>query len=637
MATNAFKIEWKGFVAAFLHDLGKTILNESGFHEFHEDLNKTEFRQKLQKDLIDLIRQHDNKVYRGKATHSPEETALLMADCFQKGMHGADDLEANSELRALQKNPAFYPYYGRVQEGYTQTESKTLSGNILNLLKPNLDLKSLLGLQTLLQSYPHTSYLPHLSLALHHQFTALLFFFLSKQMAREPPPEELKVSVITVTPEALSLFYRLRDVGSHKRAVDFLREQLFRRVFLKHSTQLPGLNPRCNPFEFFDGGNTLVLVYDEAETIVNELQSVIDKEEYLRSLTLEVMEFHLLGKWEEGKGFKARLSSAQPHTRVWTIMPKNALDFPEISMQRCGICGKPQKNMQLDNFSGDTLCDACLDQRTHKREKSQVVDIHEVGGDEGKVAYVIIALREPLYEQSIEVGRQLLSKFAGHRMVDSGLLRPSAGGLFEYLQSVRDIQSMQQDIDQVIERLRGKTHAAYSLIKFPTIAVYLMQENKYWDFLGFLDTVRDKLRLPHCVRGIVCSAKTPFWSLMDGFTSYSEQDYYYDASGRSIVMFTKEEVAEIRSIATIAKSEWRSSAQLMALSRFALNRNLDELLLEIDVRAGQGKLTNRLVDVLKKSLSKISGEDAKEQAKRAKFIDYVTKLARAQGESRKGR
>ena len=102
-------------------------------------------------------------------------------------------------------------------------------------------------------------------------------------------------------------------------------------------------------------------------------------------------------------------------------------------------------------------------------------------------------------------------------------------------------------------------------------------------------------------------------------------------------MFTKEEVAEIRSIATIAKSEWRSSAQLMALSRFALNRNLDELLLEIDVRAGQGKLTNRLVDTLKKSLSKISGEDAKEQAKRAKFIDYVTKLARAQSESRKGR
>jgi hypothetical protein len=91
-------------------------------------------------------------------------------------------------------------------------------------------------------------------------------------------------------------------------------------------------------------------------------------------------------------------------------------------------------------------------------------------------------------------------------------------------------------------------------------------------------------------------------------------------------MFTKEEVSEIRSVANIAQKEGVPSAQLMALSQFALNHILEELLLEIDVRAKQRKLGKMFPEALKKSMAKMTGEQPKERTKRAKFIDYVKKM-----------
>ena len=97
-------------------------------------------------------------------------------------------------------------------------------------------------------------------------------------------------------------------------------------------------------------------------------------------------------------------------------------------------------------------------------------------------------------------------------------------------------------------------------------------------------------------------------------------------------MFTSDEVQSIRDLAGIAERDWRSSAQLIALSRFALTHNLAELLLETDVRARQDKLPWRLTDPLKKALEGLESPDdeRKAQTKRAKFIDYVAKMARPQ-------
>lgn len=633
---------WEWFAAALVHDLGKTNLNKDGFWEAHEHLERTPFAEVLPADLMKRASQHHDKVDLAARSHSPEAMSLIMADGFQKGMHGTEDLEKDPRLGKLTRYPAFYPYYGTIEEGWNRSKSAGLIAEIKQVLSEGVDLAQLLALDDKAARFPHTTYLPHLSLSLHQRFSALILHFLVRRMNGGLPPNELEFSVITVTPEAMPLFYRLRDVESHRKAVEFLRVEVFQRVFLEDQQDLPGLRPKRNPFEFFDKGNTLVFVYDEPHKIVDALQAVVDEKEFLRSLTVEVTEFHLVGEWgesKEGKQFFGRLSPDGLRTSTWSLLSRKTLDYPEVSLQRCGGCGKPQEELVLD-IKGDMLCPSCFGERQQERNRKEVVDIHEVSllpnGEEGKVGYVFVTLQEPLYEQATDVAEQLLSQFADQRMVEHGILRPTRGGLFEYLQAIKDIQAFQNRINEVIADFRKqKPQSAYALLSFPTLMVYLMREEHYWPFLGFLNREREKLRLPSSLRGIICHAKTPFWSLMDQFTTYDGEDYYYDAAEGSIVMFTKEEVAEIRKLANIAQREWRSSAQLIALSRFALNRNLDELLLEIDVRAGHRKLSRSLPEPLKEALSKMPGDDPKDQTKRAKFIDYVAKLARAQRESKR--
>ena len=97
-------------------------------------------------------------------------------------------------------------------------------------------------------------------------------------------------------------------------------------------------------------------------------------------------------------------------------------------------------------------------------------------------------------------------------------------------------------------------------------------------------------------------------------------------------MFTDAEISKIRNVASIAEREWRSGAQLKALSRFARNHTLDELLLEIDVRVRHNKLAFRLPKPLREGLQGLSYEPdddtTKRRMKRAKFIDYVAKMSK---------
>jgi hypothetical protein len=192
---------------------------------------------------------------------------------------------------------------------------------------------------------------------------------------------------------------------------------------------------------------------------------------------------------------------------------------------------------------------------------------------------------------------------------------------------------------QVEQRLEGSR--AYTLLRLPTKMVYLVHEDFYWRFLGFLNEERKQLRFPTTLRAVLCGPKTPFWSLMDGFLVYDPDkgDLYYDEAEGSIVMFVPQEVQAIRDLAGIAEREWRSSAQLIALSRFALTHNLAELLLEVDVRARQDKLPGRLVKPLSKALEGLETPDDENKArtKRAKLIDYIAKMARPPQGGGKGR
>ena len=219
-------------------------------------------------------------------------------------------------------------------------------------------------------------------------------------------------------------------------------------------------------------------------------------------------------------------------------------------------------------------------------------------------------------------------------MVSPRILGPTEVGLFEYLQAVRDIGAFQESLAEQIEAMKkgDNQEAARVLVELTTLSAYVLREDLFWPFLDFVNQQRKKLQLDSAVRTVLCHPKQPFWSLMDRFTTYEKGDLYYDVSEGSIVMFTDAEISKIRDIASIAEREWRSGAQLNALTRFARNHTLEELLLEIDVRARHNKLTFRLPEPLREGLQGLSYEpddDAtKRRMKRAKFIDYIAKMSK---------
>lgn len=611
---------WEWFAAALVHDLGKIVLNKDGFWEQHERLEEKPFGKRLPASIVDKAKIHGDLEGLRAGLHSSEGAALIMADGLQKAMHQTGHLETDERLSKLQQHPAFYPYYGRIEEGYNEAKAAPIIDHLTSAASKPASLSNLLRLQEELSHYPHTSYLPHLSLSLHHRFTALLFYFLMRGADGGLPPSELEFSVLTVSPEPMALFYRLRDVETHKQVVRRLREELFRRVFLADVPALPGLAPTCNPFEFFDGGSGLVLVYDQPEKVIQALQEILDKESFFRSLQLEQTDFRLTWDWAE---CRAPPEQVQFHTRAWSLLSAPVMDYPALSLERCQTCGRPEEPLTED-ITGDLLCSSCLKER--QRRRGEVVDIHEVSdGGKAKVGFIFLTVKEPLYEQAQEVAADLLGEFMNQRMVEPRILEPTQGGLFEYLQAVIAMGEFQSQVEDAVEQPR-----AYALLRLPTKMVYLVHEDFYWRFLGFLNEERKRLRFPTSLRAVLCGPKTPFWSLMDGFLTYDGQELYYDEAEGSIVMFTREEVQAIRDLAGIAEREWRSSAQLIALSRFALSHNLAELLLEMDVRDREDKLPARLVQPLQKELENLQTpeDESKARTKRAKFIDYIARMSR---------
>jgi len=621
--------EW--FAAALVHDLGKIVLNKAGSWEHHERLDEKPFGGRLPASIVDKAKIHHDLVDLDARSHSPQALALIMVDGFQQAM--AQVPRGPDELRQY---PAFYPYYGPVEPRYDQHKVQTLISHVTSAVSKSSSMKGLLELQGELTHYPYASYLPHLSLALHHRFTALLLYFLMRRMDGGLPPTVLEFSVLAVSPEPMTLFYRLRDVDTHRRVVERLRDRLFRQVFLADQAALPGLAPTCNPFEFFDGGSGLVLVYDQPKRVIRALQEILDEEPFLRSLQIEQADFYLTGQWKPKGGaytFWAEPADVKYHTHTWSLLSTPVMDYPSVSLERCQVCGKPDEKLAED-VTGDLLCPSCLKERQQRRGK--IVDIHKVS-DRGaaKVGFVFLTVKEPLYEQAQEVAADLLGEFMNQRVVEQRTLEPTPIGLLEYLQAIIAVGEFQDRVEEALEKFRReKANAAYTLLRLPTKMVYLVHEDFYWRFLGFLNEERDekRLRFLNSLRAVLCGPKTPFWSLMDGFLTYDGQDLYYDEAEGSIVMFTSDEVRNIRDLAAKAERDWRSSAQLIALSRFALTHNLAELLLETDVRARQDKLPWRLTDPLKKALEglEVPDDERKAQTKRAKFIDYIAKMARPQ-------
>ena len=112
----------------------------------------------------------------------------------------------------------------------------------------------------------------------------------------------------------------------------------------------------------------------------------------------------------------------------------------------------------------------------------------------------------------------------------------------------------------------------------------------------------------------------------------NKQDLYFDAAGRSIVMFSGNQVDAIRRLAADARRAGVGNTELESLVAMALNTELDELLLEIEARDSEQKLGSeeqfpeRLCQALREVEYQADESDRQRRLKRAVFIKYVKRL-----------
>jgi len=657
---------WEWFAAALLHDLGKTILNEHGVWGKHEELDvrhspalkpeagRFDFDALLSPGIAAKVRAHGDDI---AADSDPALVATVIADRVQKAMHVVRNEEGEvikdrtDPYQVLSNNPPFYPYYGEPVLGWESETAADVLRNVVSDLEPvagSLTMDALLNVQRRFRCYPHTSYIPHISLAFHNRFMAVLFYLAYRALSElqaegkdHTALEELKFSVLTATPDPLHLFYRLRDVRAHEMAVHALRRGLYDRVFSQHQADLPTMGVGSNPFEFFTG-DSLAIVYHPRKVIVDNLRDIVEENPALRSLSVEMVDYKATLSWNADGSLRFVDPAKVEHPlRESPLVSPGLLDFPKESLARCQRCNMPLEEAPEEGG----LCKAC----TTLMKRPGVLDLHGVAaGDsgeeapEGKLAYLFVTLPSLKEHAEVMAKQRLLPQMKADRVRQGESegrpwaqrlaavtdLLPTELGIFEYLQAVMEMDEFRR----VLDRFDAKV---YALARFPDLLIYVMHEDRFWPFLDFVNQERGQLKLGTALRTIVCHPKTPFWSLMDRFTTYEPGDLYYDTSEGSIVMFTKEEVQQIRSIAKKAEQNWRSASQLNALVHFARTRSLDELLLEIDVRARHNKLARHLPRPLKEGLQALKYGDMdnenKRCLKRAKFIDYIAKLAKPIG------
>ena len=232
---------FEGFIAAALHDIGKLAL-ENNTWAHHSDLRAVgertgiDFVKLLGENVVDLISIHHGNVKNEKifdfSKLSKMEYALILSDKIQSSMYPKKEVEerlGKVELGRMKNRERYFtPYYGPLKKWDDGEANGRLNGLIDELKKlGNFKERSnhgrwantVLTIQDNLLRYPSLTFMPHLSLAMHHQLSAALFLFLHDELEKCDNLKDLrefKFSVIEITPELLKAFYRMRDVsGMH--------------------------------------------------------------------------------------------------------------------------------------------------------------------------------------------------------------------------------------------------------------------------------------------------------------------------------------------------------------------------------------------------------------------------------------
>jgi len=640
---------WDGFVAAMLHDVGKLALNRAGQWEKHFDLDSVserlskeygediDFRGVLGERIVDIIRPHQEENI--SLNSSKTQIALALADKIQKAMSQQEKL---NEFSKLVNNPWFYPYYGYPNQWKPESALIELRRVIHTLQKAKkaFTAKDLLSVnRNFMLRYPGTSYLPHISLAMHHQLTGVLFLFIFDKLSTLRMPSEVKsvsFSLIEVIPDPLDFFYRLRDIIGYSNVVRKLEESIYRHLFAKkYGTTLKGIGPFANPFSFYHG-NSFIFLCESGEDAIEALNQSINQISGLRSIRVNTHNYFLALDWKKNVNSSYSVYSPPEKTEVFpktfTLVARDVFDYRADATQLCSACGKPEVEFKEDD-KGNRLCCSCFNLRT----LSSGVDIDQVSIDEQgnrqRVGYVFITLPDDLLSEVKSASEKLLRRFENKTHLPTSCIHTSEIGLLEYLQALMELREFQSEISKELSEI-NKTYKP--LFELPTFSGYVLREDLLWRFLGYIKEETFNLTLSTSTKSVVCGCKEPFWSLVEELSKYSEGDFFYDIYGGGETMFSDSEVQKIRELAAEAVKFRVFPTQLNRLAEVALNTSKEELLLEIDTSADR---LRGFEDKLKEGISELTKDKRKSnlenREKRSVFIKYIAKLSSLEKQPRR--
>ena len=532
-------------------------------------------------------------------------------------------------------------------------EADNQFGDICQALKADISTQGLLRLQEKLEDFPHSRYVPHLSLALHDLFAASLFYFAYLELKAQGSPERLErfgFCAVEVIPDLLDVFYRLRDVLA---CVDFAKkfqERAFAELFQAWVADIPGMTADANPFIFYHKQG-FVFLYPDLVAARHGLSEALNAVPAVRKAELRALNYSLAIRWT-GNGWHPGEASVES---VIDSLPALTLrEFTHESGQRCQCCGRPVAASSLAADSkGDMLCPECHELRA----KSSGIDIDliswagyrperakpepaesslsepspaEPASRSHRIAYLFITLPAKLRDHAADVAKKdLIPAFwREHHLLDDAMIPPTQGGIYEYLQALLALQQFDESLERKTSEILSDMgpNAARILFLTPTTKALVMHEDHFWEFLAFVSDQRRPLHLESSVRAVLCPPKTPFWSLVELATVHKRGDILWDVSRETIHMFDDAEIDSIHKLAKQAKG-LRLRSQLNALNKVALQTSLKELLLELEYRSdrlkGFAEPLGQAVEALKPEK-----HETKSREKRAVFFKYIAGITR---------
>lgn len=646
---------WDGLATTLIHDVGKvaelttllTKLRQEGQSISHSDLRKIvprffkEFQIHETPQIPGLWYGLIEKRFDLPAAQFVRD-AHKLGDQISKQIQGPaySELEPGGELDKSDPDAAnklkrdklpthFFPYWGLPQL-WDSAKADRVFQNVCGVIAKAPTLRALLSLQDAMEEFPHTRYVPHLSLKLHDKFAASLFYFIYRKL-RELPDEarltEFDFCAIEVSPDLLDVFYRLRDILACSKQASAFYKQVVAELFVPWQRDLPGLCAEDNPFVFYESQG-FVFLYPSPAAARSGIQTALDAIPLLRKVEVRYTQFHIDIEYHENR---RRPGCARAETFTESVPAPSLADFITESGQRCELCQRIVSATELAADNKESLlCEQCRVARQH----GSGIDLDLVsraGTQSNRIAYIFVTLPKDLRTHAAQVAEtKLIPDFwLEHHLPPAYQIPATEQHVYEYLQALLAIRQFDVALKEGVEVIRQEhgQNAAALLFQNPSSKALVVHEDYFWELIDFVHGQKQKLRLECSVRAVICPPKTPFWSLVELATQYRVGDILWDVSREVIHMFSDTEIASIRNLASLCKKLRILRNQLNALSAVALQTSLEELILEIDNRKDRlGELRVQLTKDLRALAPE--GSDLQDREKRAVFFKYIAGLTR---------